>query len=650
MKIPLPVLELSENLRTQLMVFEIEKYIHQNKIKHSSIKEFIYDILRKIKSIIIIFYALMVFFEIPFHCYKSTTFYTNPNKKDNECNPELQFLFASDYFISNIYYRIIEIIILISFIIIQIILIQQKKTLDSFTADYQLLQLVIMILIGINLIDISCSLFYDYYPLINFFIRGILIILLVRNLRKLWNNILHLLYDTKIVLFLLFSIILCFAILGNFLYNEISPDFSSFWMSLYSLFVLLSTCNFPDVMLNTFSMDNKINVLFFIPYIVINYFIIFSLLKTLYYSKYFEQFKKNSKKIIKEIYYLYNKDKNKNRKEKEKMTKSFLNPNESKSFPILMNKIKNKFFITEEEYTNLCKLVNYKRKSNKKNELNEINKIKYSKFKKEFTKLISNHKFLVFLRKKKIEILTMFIEFSMISFFLIFKENNIIWDIIQLLWCSIFIIEFIIYIYYIGIEFMLTKENIRTLIGIINILTFIVLIFIIIFYFANLFPNVLKVLYLLIKILVILRCMRVILLMKNFSEFQAIFKTVHNMKTLFSELIMGLFSFFFLFCSLSMFLTGGKITKNAFENLEFPDLYVHINFNDFGSGFVACFCLTMINNINIIAKSLSYQCNELYRSYFAVFYFMSTLIILNICSTLLLEMYMTIKPKIKEEL
>ena len=476
MKIPLEVLELSENLRTQLMVFEIENYIHHNKIKHSSIKEFIYDILRKIKSIIIIFYALMVFFEIPFHCYKSTTFYTNPNKKDNECNPELQFLFPSDYFISNLYYRIIEIIILISFIIIQIILVQQRKTLDSFTEHYQILQLVIIILIGINLIDISCSLFYDYYPLINFFIRGILIILLVRNLRKLWNNILLLLYDTKIVLFLLFSIILCFAILGNFLYNEISPDFSSFWMSLYSLFVLLSTCNFPDIMLNTFSIDNKINVLFFIIYIVINYFIIFSLLKTLYYSKYFEQFKKRSRKLIKEIYYLYNKEKI----EKQYMSKSFLNPNESKSFPILMNKIKSKFFVTEDEYTNLCKLVNYKRKSNKKNELNEINKIKYSKSKKEFTKLISKHKFFVFLRKKEIEILTMFIEFLMIAFFLIFKENNIIWDIIQLLWCSIFIIEFILYIYYIGIEFMLTKENIRTLIGIINILTFTVLGFILI--------------------------------------------------------------------------------------------------------------------------------------------------------------------------
>ena len=97
MKIPLPILELSENLRTQLMVFEIEKYIHKNKIKYSSIKEVIYDILRIIKSIIIIFYALMVFFEIPIHCYKSTTFYTNPNKNNNKCNPNLQFLFPTDY-------------------------------------------------------------------------------------------------------------------------------------------------------------------------------------------------------------------------------------------------------------------------------------------------------------------------------------------------------------------------------------------------------------------------------------------------------------------------------------------------------------------------------------------------------------------------
>ena len=99
---------------------------------------------------------------------------------------------------------------------------------------------------------------------------------------------------------------------------------------------------------------------------------------------------------------------------------------------------------------------------------------------------------------------------------------------------------------------------------------------------------------------------------------------------------------------MSMFLTGRKITKDAFDKTELPDLYVNINFNDFGSGFVACFCLTMINNINIIAKSLSHDLSDNYRIYFAFFYFLSTLIILNICSTLLLEMYMTVKANLNK--
>ena len=644
MKIPLSIYELSENLRTQLMVFEIGKYIHKNKIKYSSIKEKIYGILRKIKHIFILFYALMVFFEIPYHCYKSTTFYTAPNKKNNDCNLKLQYLFPLDSFISNFNYRLIEIFFLTSFIIIQFILVKQKKTLGIFSEDYQTLQISVLLFIIICIIEIILSLIYDFYPLINFFIRGILIILLVRDLRKLWKNIIILLYETKTVLFLLFSIIFCFAIIGYFLYNELSPDFSSFSMSIYSLFVLLSTCNFPDVMLNTFTMDNKINVLFFASYIIINYFIIFSLLKTLYYSKYFEQYKKKSKRLIEGIFKFYFHNEVKKNTAKE----TFLYPNQSTSFPILMNQIINKFFVTKDEYLILCELVNYKKKNYNKENLNN-KKIKKSKLYKSFYRLIEGNKFLFFIRSQKTEIAIVIIELIMIIIILYFQEN-IFLDFFLLLWSSIFISEYLIYIYYIGYEFMSTKENIRNIIGIINLLTFILLFINIIFNLINFFPNTLKILYILIKILVTSRALRIILLLKNFAEFKAIFRTVHNMKTLFTELIMGLFSFFFLFCSLSMFLTGGKITKDAFDKTELPDLYVNINFNDFGSGFVACFCLTMINNINIIARTLSYQCNEGYKAYFAAFYFMSTLIILNICSTLLLEMYLTIKEKMKDYL
>ena len=121
------------------------------------------------------------------------------------------------------------------------------------------------------------------------------------------------------------------------------------------------------------------------------------------------------------------------------------------------------------------------------------------------------------------------------------------------------------------------------------------------------------------------------------------------MKNIFYGLFSALFSFYYLFTTITMFLTGGDIRKDSFESdATIPRNYANINFNDFGSGFLSCFCLTMINNINIISKSLSYGHSRYYQGYFALFYFISTLVILNISTTLLLEMYMSIQAKMKE--
>ena len=100
-----------------------------------------------------------------------------------------------------------------------------------------------------------------------------------------------------------------------------------------------------------------------------------------------------------------------------------------------------------------------------------------------------------------------------------------------------------------------------------------------------------------------------------------------------------------------MLITGGNILKNSFtNNPEIPNNYFHINFNDFGSSFLSCFALTMINNLQILAKSLSFHAkgtinDKLLNSYFATFYFFSTLLILNIFQTLILEMYLTLEAK-----
>ena len=146
-----------------------------------------------------------------------------------------------------------------------------------------------------------------------------------------------------------------------------------------------------------------------------------------------------------------------------------------------------------------------------------------------------------------------------------------------------------------------------------------------------------------------MRLIRIFILFKKYKTFETFYKTFHNMKNLFYSLFSTLFSFYYIFTTITMFLTGGHITKDIFkDNPTIPEEYSNINFNDFGNGFVSCFCLTMINNINIISKSLSEGVSDYFQGYFALFYFLSTLVILNISTTLLLEMYMSIQAKMKE--
>jgi hypothetical protein len=102
-----------------------------------------------------------------------------------------------------------------------------------------------------------------------------------------------------------------------------------------------------------------------------------------------------------------------------------------------------------------------------------------------------------------------------------------------------------------------------------------------------------------------------------------------------------------------MVLTGGNIETTSFnDNDQIPNNYFHINFNDFPSSFISCFALIMVNNLQIIAKSLSYKKgdedstkeskNTFFHTYFATFYFLSTLIILNNIQSLLLNMYLIV--------
>lgn len=679
--------ELAENLRLQLVVMEIQDKVNKfryNRDKETTNKK--YEILRMIKITLISLYSIIVLFEKPLHCYRSTTFYINDNKIDNECDMTLQYLNV-DFFIPEKIYRYLELIFLISFACLKFFHFKLKKMsllrkLDS----YIVLQYSILSIITLCFIDIAVCLQFNSFPLINFFLRGILIILLIKSQRSMWQIVLKIFYQTRVLTFLIFCVMLFFGIVGYFLFSEKSEDFKTILKSTYSLFILLSTCNFPDVMLGTFDDNNKFPFFYFLLYLAINYFILFTLLKTLYYSEFFDSFKTNARKAIEEVFEEFHNSKNK-KKFKNRDSKSiyindnfnrisldtkksdeenkamvndsnqksnFLIPEQSRRFNKVLYNLNKQFYLTKNDYLKILKLIGYQGDITDftKNDIYQLlNQTEYNDRKK--TESIKNESiFLKFFSNKYTEIAINVMDF-IIMMLLLFEfddqmQNFYLVLIPQIIWCLVFVFEFIVYVEHFPFRELLQKEFVLCLFFFVNCI--ILLILLLTFIFLKVGENSLGSGFLNVaKVCIALRMIRVFLLFKKYNTFETFSRTFHNMKNIFYGLFSALFSFYYLFITITMFLTGGKITKDCFEeDPSIPREYANINFNDFGSGFLSCFCLTMINNINIISKSLSYGVSEYYQGYFALFYFISTLVILNISTTLLLEMYMSIQSKMKE--
>ena len=676
--------ELSENLRLQLVVMEIKNKVNKFRYQRDKAEtDKRYTFLRITKITLISLYSIIVLFEKPLHCYRSTTFYINENKPNNECDQTLQYL-NINFFMPEKLYRYLELIFLSSFAIIKFYHYKLKKfSLLKKIDNYIILQYVILTIIALCFIDIAVCLQFDSFPLINFFLRGVLIILLIKNQRSMWTIVLKIFYQTRVLTFLIFCVMLFFGIVGYFLFSD-SEDFSNIVKSTYSLFILLSTCNFPDVMLGTFDDNNKFPFFYFLLYLAINYFILFTLLKTLYYSEFFDSFKANARKAIEDI---FDKFHNEEYEIKKKLSKksyinenfqrisvdskrsdeenkamfndstqksNFLVPEQSRRFNKVLYNLNKQFYLTKNDYKKILKLIGYKGEmiDFTKNDIYQlINQDEYNKKqKKEFIK--EHSIFLKFFSNKYAEIGINIIDFVIMMLLLMEfedKMSNFYFVLIpQIIWCLVFVFEFVVYIEHFSFSYILSNEFILFLFFIINCIILVILL--LTFILLKLDEDKAALAFMnSAKVLIALRMIRVFLLFKKYNTFETFATTFHNMKNIFYGLFSALFSFYYLFITITMFLTGGNIAQDSFaDDPSIPKEYANINFNDFGSGFLSCFCLTMINNINIISKSLSYGHSEYYQGYFALFYFISTLVILNISTTLLLEMYMSIQSKMKE--
>lgn len=94
--------------------------------------------------------------------------------------------------------------------------------------------------------------------------------------------------DSLVVLICIFSYVTFFGIAGYFIFRSDFEGYAIFISpgeSLYSMMILLTTANFPDVMLPAYNAD-RINVLFFLAYLIVGLYFLQNILLAIIFDNY----------------------------------------------------------------------------------------------------------------------------------------------------------------------------------------------------------------------------------------------------------------------------------------------------------------------------------------------------------------------------
>ncbi len=618
------IIESVVNLKIQYILYKIRNYIRQNEIKsNEKINPKTHKIFRAIRNITLFIYGILMFFERPWFCYEKSTIpvpeYFNFTKYVEE-----ETVFFGLPFMNNYAFLSIEIALTLILIITQILKFRDEYYMKHTNLInykyYTRMQIVLFIFLFVCLGDLIAAISMYRFPILNFVLRAFIYIYMIRRIRLNMVSIGKVLWKTKTVFLLLFLIIIVFAFLGHFLFQK-SSFFNTFIESILQLYILLSTCNFPDIMLSTFEIS-KLAIIYFIVYVSFNYFLILSYLRTSYYTKYYQLNKEDCLGIVKNII------------NKEVNQEIF----QSKEFQKFLIKQKHYYCLNENEYNNLLILLNLYNPNEEV--LDEVKQMMEQTAEK---KTIKNTTYGIYLLKSIwVEII---INVLCIFFLVIINfYEDIVVLVFELIWCLFLLFEPFLLIKSLGLKRTVFHHFNRVTFHFFN---FIVIVAILVT-FAISDISELEELYDffigIVKLFLGLRTIRIFVFLDKFQMIRNIYKIIRISKEMFYRNLFTLYSLFLLFSTFSILLIGGTIKKGGFEDDEdvAPD-YEYVNFNDFPNSFITCFSLLMVNNLNVLVKSLTRyaQLNHVaLEFYIATFYFLSTLIIVNIIQTLLLELYL----------
>ena len=117
--------------------------------------------------------------------------------------------------------------------------------------------------------------------------------------RRIWREMILCIPPLLNVLALLLSFMFMFAIAAFYLFGDNSrdPNFDSFIHSFMSLFVLITTANYPDVMMPSYE-QNRVNFFFFFTYLYLGLYFLMNLVLAVVY----DEFRKREEEKCKRLY------------------------------------------------------------------------------------------------------------------------------------------------------------------------------------------------------------------------------------------------------------------------------------------------------------------------------------------------------------
>jgi hypothetical protein len=149
-------------------------------------------------------------------------------------------------------------------------------------------------LTSLSLIDITVSVVMDItggpyiYPWVAACIRPLLLVLLSRSIRETWDRFFYVMVDSWTMVLFIIAYISFFSWMAYFIFKgsiEGVQSFDTVFNGFFSLLVLMTTANFPDVMLPSYR-EKRVFALFFIFYLIIGLFMLFNMLLAVFYSNY----------------------------------------------------------------------------------------------------------------------------------------------------------------------------------------------------------------------------------------------------------------------------------------------------------------------------------------------------------------------------